>query len=251
MKLTEAWMLAFLLLFIRTSACMLVAPFLGNQVPVFVRVLFCGSVSLALTSVVQSTITKMPQHLGELLFMVLGEIAIGILLGLAAQIVIFAAQLAGSLLDVQIGLSGAQVLNPVAGTPVSVLAGFKTMLVIVLLFCINGHHILLSALVESYQVATPGLQLDFVGQGVLGWFGTMSLLGLQIAAAPIAVCFLIDLVAGVINKAIPQMQVYIVTMPLKLLMGFLALAFGLPFLVGLLQMGLEQSFFQLQRMFSR
>jgi flagellar biosynthesis protein FliR len=241
---------AFLLVFVRASAMMLSSPIFGAQhTPLNIRILTTLSVAAALTMTIKSHIGPVPQDLFSMLGAVANEAVAGLVLGTVVSMVFFAVQMAGSFLDFQIGLGSSQILNPITGVPVTVVAQFKFMLAIVIFLCMNGHHAMFKAFLHSYD-AFPMLSMGSLAalqNHIIPLFGEMSLLALQIAAPVAAVGMIIDASLGMIGKAAPQMQVMLVGMPAKILLGFIALSATLPALVSGVDAGVQNS---LDRMWS-
>lgn len=250
MKLDTPLLFTFALVFVRCSAMLLASPVFGGNTPVTIRVGFATMVSAALTPVMLSHVGHVPTHLYDVGAAVVYEALVGILIGATLHALILAAQMAGAFLDIQVGLSSIQVLNPQTGNPVSLFAQFKYFLAIVLLLLVNGHHAMFQAFVHSYEMS-PGLgmaSLPGVKDDLVAFVGQLSLLSLQIAAPVAAVCVVVDAAAGIVNKSVPQMQAFLVTLPAKILLGILALSLGLPLLVVAIQNGVEHTFDALSRM---
>lgn len=237
--LTEIAMWAFLCVFVRLSAMLMVSPvFGGQQTPVGVRVFTILSISGALAAIIQPKITTLPEHLGSMALALALEAGIGLIIGSLIHAALHAIQMAGSLIDLQIGLGMAQVLNPSGGQSVTIVAQFKYLLAVVIFLVVNGHHSLFEAFVASYQVA-PGLGLDPVRVTLLSAVGQFCLLALQVAAPVAAVSLVVDAALGLINRAVPQMQPFLVGIPAKIGVGVLALGIALPVTVAAVKSGVD------------
>ncbi|HMS54988.1 MAG TPA: flagellar biosynthetic protein FliR [Fimbriimonadaceae bacterium] len=245
MSLDAAFLYAFLVVFVRCSAMLMVSPMFGAQsTPLPIRIFTTLSISGALTLALKPSVGPVPSGLYELATAVLHEAIIGVLLGSLAALIMQAAQMGGAFLDLQIGLGSSQIMNPVEGVPVSVVSQFKNMLCLVLFLGIDGHHVMLNAFAASFQSAPGGADWMLIQQNVVSLVGEMSLIALQIAAPVAAVSFVVDAALGIVNKAVPQMQVFMVGMPAKLAMGFLTLSLALPPLTGVIRSGVETAFTQ-------
>lgn len=211
-----------------------------------IRIFACMAFSLSLAPVVQPMIGQMPDTIGELVMATAAQAASGIVLGLCLHLVVYAFQMAGTLLDVQVGLSSVSVFNPLSQQHVTLLGNLKMWLSIVLLLSFNGHHLIFRSLVESY-----GLTLDVeLGKiAITTLLGKMSLLALQIAAPVASAALIVDVASGFINKTIPQMQVYMVAMPAKIILGVTALMLSLPMLAGAVNAGVEHAYEEISTMF--
>jgi flagellar biosynthetic protein FliR len=249
MTIDAALLFAFLMTFVRATSMMLVSPFFGGATPTNVRTSLCLVLAAGLTPVVLPYVGPVPQDVYSLAAAAAREAAIGVLLGLTLQMLTLAIQIAGAFLDLQIGFGAAMVLNPLTGQQVSILAQFKGMLAIVLLLVTNAHHLLLEAFFQSYRVVGVTMEsLPAISRGASELITGMCLIALQIAAPVAAVCLVIDVAAGVVNKAVPQMQGYLVSMPAKILMGLATLGFAVPLVLVTVQSGIERSFQWLFRM---
>ncbi|MBL8049406.1 MAG: flagellar biosynthetic protein FliR [Chthonomonas sp.] len=243
---------AFFCGFIRTGAMMLASPIFAGVVPVQVRVWLSGVVALAIVPLIQPYVGVPP---GEPIVMVLSvfrEAGMGFLIGFAMQALFQAFQMAGSILDIQLGLSGAQVFDPVAGAPVTVMAQIKFWCAIVILFSLNGHHLIFPALVQSYQM--PPIEMANLG-AMSGTFvkflGQLAVLAVQIAAPVAAVAFIVDAAAGLVNKSVPQFQVFAVITPAKVGLGLVAAMAALPILTTSVTAGVNLTFTTLETLFSK
>lgn len=250
--MTEAALYAFLLVFVRCGAMLLASPVFGGQAtPGHVRVLTTVCIAGALTFAIAPNPMTPPAGVGGLGLAVANEAAAGLLLGAFMNLVLQVAQIAGSVLDMQIGLSMSQAINPIAGVSVTVLAQFKFMLAMVLYLSMNGHHQLLEAFANSYR-SLPALGVDTmpgIANQVVGLVGAVFVLALQIAAPVLAVSVVVDASLGLINRAVPQMQVFLVGMPAKIILGLTVLAFGLPAMADGIQSGVAHGFDALAKVF--
>ena len=196
--------------------------------------------SLCLVPVLQGHIGAVPLNLIQLTTSVLHEVLMGLLLGSFMQILVASMQIAGAFLDVQIGTGSAQIFNPFLGSTASPIAQFKVMLATVLIFMLNGHRMMIVAFTKSYSLSGPNLEK--MQPHFLSFLGQMTLLSLQIAAPVAAVTIVIDLAAGVVNKAVPQSQPFLLSLPAKLAAGVVIMSVGLPALVTAVNSGLDITF---------
>lgn len=243
MSLEIGWLWAFALVFVRCSAMLLASPFFGQWVPVPIRVASAATMALALSPVLRPHLAPMPTDMATLVTMLAYEVAAGLLIGALVHLVLLAAQMAGAFLDMQIGLGQTQLLNPTAGTPVSLLAQFYFILGTVLLFSVNGHHIMLRAFADSYALAPGGASvgLEAASAGVMTLVPMALMLALQIAAPVAGVTVVIDAAAGIVNKSVPTMPVYLVALPVKIVLGIVVLTTSLPMFATLVNAGLEHT----------
>lgn len=249
MTMDTAWLWSFFAVFVRASAMMISSPvFSAQSTPLQIRIFTTLSISAALTAVLQPKVGAMPEHFILMIFAVASEALAGLLIGIFTSFAFHAAQMAGTFLDFQVGLGMSQIVNPATGVPSTLIGQFKYMLAITTFLAMNGHHSMIHAFAASYD-AYPGFNsqtLTGLEKNLMPLFGTMCLLALQIAAPVAAVSLVVDSALGVVNKAVPQMQVFMVGMPAKILLGLIALSLSLPALTAGVdngvRMGLETLF---------
>ena len=243
MSLDSTLIFGFLAVFSRVTAMLMSAPLYGQVVPVNIRIMVGGIVAMALLPVIHGHLPVPPTDLLGILMLMGREITVGLLIGGCLQFMLAAIQMAGTFLDLQIGIGSAQVFNPMLGQTATPIGQFKFLLGTVLVLMMNGHHLMFDAFVGSYSL--PPLSIESM-PGMLttltSLIGQLMLLALQIAAPVAAVTVIIDVATRIVNKAVPQTQPFLISLPAKLAVGFLALALGLPALVGAVTGGLDITF---------
>lgn len=215
----------FLLAFARVGTLVMLLPGVGERgVPNRVRLGFALLLTLVLLPVARPLL---PAASGPaaLVGTLIGEIAVGLVLGLAVRAVMAALQTAGTVVAQQLGLSYAMTLDPTVGSQDAAIANFLTLLGITLVFATDLHHVAISGIAESYRLLPP------VGVPAPGDAATLALgavsrgfaLGAKIAAPFIAFAILFNLGLGILSRLMPQMQVFFVGIPLTILIGMLIL----------------------------
>lgn len=243
---------AFLLVFVRCSAALGSSPLFGAQnTPIQVRVFTTVAISAAISMIVRPKIGPAPDDLGGLVLAVGLEAAAGLLIGYLLGLTLQFAQIAGAILDIQVGLSISQSLNPITGVSVSIISQFKYMLGMIIFLSINGHHLVVQAIIKSYNLTgtfNSGSRAKIFA-GVMELLGHGFVIALQIAAPVLAVSLVVDAALGVMSKAVPQLQPIQIGMPAKIGLGLAALGFTLPGLVAGIQAGVEIASSQIGRIF--
>ena len=240
MRLDEPMLFAFLLVFVRCSAMLVSSPVFGAQTtPLPVRILMTLSISGAMTVALQPAGVPVPGDLYLLAAAVTHEVVAGLIIGIFLQLALQAAMMAGAIIDLQAGLGMSQTLNPVSGISSTVLSQYKFMLAVVIFLVMNGPPLMLQAFADSYGAlpSFDAIHLPRLHAELVSAVGRMSLVALQIAAPVMAVGIVVDAALGVVNKAVPQMQVFMVGLPAKILMGLLAMSLALPALASAVQSG--------------
>ena len=162
------------------------------------------------------------------------EAILGLVLGLGAAIFVAAAESAGDMLAVQMGLSGANVLDPSSGTQMPVLGQFLGLFVTTLILATGGHLALLQTLDLSLQAFPPGGELNLEAgiPATVKLLGAQLVLGLRFAAPVVAAMMIGNATLGVMAKTVPQLNVLMMAFPLQIAIGLFTLSLSLPLIAG-------------------
>jgi flagellar biosynthesis protein FliR len=158
------------------------------------------------------------------------ETLIGFAIGLGAALFVGAAEAAGDLLAVQMGLSGAASLDPLTMHSVPVLGQFCSLFAVTLMLAVDGHLLMIDSLAASLSYLPPGAPIDApAGLGAMVSLGsTLFLLGLRFAAPVVAVVLIANASLAVLGRAAPQLNVIQVAFPVQIGVGLLALSASVP-----------------------
>jgi flagellar biosynthetic protein FliR len=158
-------------------------------------------------------------------------------IGFSVKLLFAGIQLAGQLAGYQMGLAIANVMDPATSEQVPLLAQFNNLIGLLVFLSINAHYWFIKALTESFRLVPP-LNVNF-GNSLMEQFirlsGNMFVIALQVGAPVIAAMLLTSVAFGLIARTVPQMNVFIVAMPLKIGVGLLFIGFGLPYFSAFLQ----------------
>jgi flagellar biosynthetic protein FliR len=229
-----AEVVTFMLVFGRSAGLIVSAPFWGSQVvPLVVRLWVALLLAVATYPLVQ--IVALPGGITLLsIFMALaGEIFLGLMLGWIAQLLFAAMRLAGQEMEIKSGLGLIQLVDPHEGGHSGVFAAFLELMAGLIFFSMNGHHLLIQALSSSYKVF-PLAGEKFVTrvlEGLVGSTGEIFSIALRVSAPVVVGLLLSDIVLGILSRAIPQMNVFLVAQPLQFGFGILLLMLSLPAIV--------------------
>lgn len=233
----EAYLALFFFPFVRILAWLAADPLLGNRsVPAQIRV----SLALLLTLTIAPLLPpppKVPLVSGEGLLILMQQIVIGVALGFTLRILFAAMEMAGQFMGLQMGLSFATLFDPINGAQTPVLSQFLVLTTALILFAFNGHHLIIEALVGSFQ-AFPIAAQPLSSQGLYAlvqWGGAIFSLGLQIALPVTATVLAANLAIGMMTRAAPQLNIFAVGFPLTLAAGFIMLYLVLGFLPPLIE----------------
>lgn len=230
----------YLLIWGRTAGFFLTAiPFSGNTIPVQIKVWLAALLAFLVFMITYQSPIPVSASLFGYILQFCGELLIGCTLGFITQIVFAVFQLAGQLLDMQIGFGIVNVIDPQSGIQVPLLGNFQYLLALLCFFVINGHHVLVSGLVRSYQLLPIGGGAYInsnVCAFIFGLAGAMFADAFKLALPVLGALFIADLVVGIIARAVPQVNVFIVSMPLKIGLGLGLMMIAIPALVWAFEM---------------
>lgn len=220
-------LMSFYLTLFRVSIVLFLMPFFGgNSIPNTVKAALTIVLTLSIYPHVSFDGSLMPASPYNIALMILGELVLGLVLGIAVHVMFAAIQTGGNLIGVQVGFSMVNVLDPLTGTNEAVTAHFLYMCAILVFLSINGHLYLMSAMVESFKYIPPG-QI-FISSTLTSQIMSISkdlfVLAIKVASPIIATIFVVDLGLALISKMAPQMNVLMLGFPLKIMAGFFVLS---------------------------
>lgn len=226
-----------IIILVRVGPLIFFMPITGSDaLPVQIKVLFSLLTALVLAPVVHVSVSCLPTTpLGFAIF-VLREVAFAGILALFARLVFAAVELAGQSVSISMGLGIAATMDPQYGTQTSLIGIFWNLVAILLFLAIDGHHIFITTLVDSFQWVPPGtLHLHKATfNGMMMGVGEMFVLAVKVMAPAGAVLLFSHVTMGVLAKTVPQIPVMIVAMPLDIALGFIFVGLSLTFFVPLM-----------------
>jgi flagellar biosynthetic protein FliR len=237
-----AWITPLLWPFIRVLALFSTAPVLSQRnVPLRMRV----GLAFLITVCSQASMPEMPTialDSSQAFLLVLQQVLIGVTMGFAARIVFAAIEFAGELVGLQMGLNYAGFFDPTSGSQGNAVGSFFGITVSWLFIIINGHLLLIMALVQSFN-AFPVSPEPFAFLRALQpqvWGAEVFKLGLWIALPMITMLLFVNLVLGVISRVSQQMNIFAIGFPVTLSVGLLGVLLTLPMMQAPFTMALEQ-----------
>ncbi len=221
----------FLLVSLRASCLLFFCPPWDSRlIPVQIRLFSILGLSLALTPLVSSSLPPFPATWSAGVFLVLRELIIGLGFGLVFRFLFAGIQMAGNLVAIQMGFGMATLLDPQTQAQNTFLAEMLVLFATLIFLTLNGHHVLLRLLAQSFQevplqagISLPGSLFAYIPS--LGRL--MFDLALQLLAPVLALLFLTQVSLGLVARAVPQIQVMIVGFPLTIAVGLFFLSITL------------------------
>jgi flagellar biosynthesis protein FliR len=238
----QAFLVLFGLSFARYAAFIQIVPFFGGAVvPAQVKV----AVATALVIITYpALVAELPPDGAPLGFgpvgfvgMLAKEAFVGFTLGFVASLVFEAVQVAGRIADFQRGSTMAELFAPQLQERVSELGQFQLQLAIVIFLSTGAHRFFIGSLVRSFEFI-PALKFPQIASGwspaaefLTLMTGSVLSIGVQLAVPVIVTLLLTDLFFGLINRVAPQVNVFFLSMPVKMWIGIFVVAVMMPFLV--------------------
>lgn len=224
----------FLIIFTRISGVLVIAPILGDaNIPAQVKVAFAFLLSLIFFPVVAAPNLGATPLLSDVAFISLTEFGVGLMIGFAARLMFTAVGLAGEVIGFQMGVGIANIFDPTSETQVALIGQIQIIFALLLFVVLDGHHIFIKALAESYQIIAPGGVSLSAGdvRYVTALVGRIFLLGLQIGAPMIVALMAANFSMGLITRSVPQLNVIMVGIPFTIGLGLIFLVAGFPFFI--------------------
>lgn len=229
--LTGAQFETFLLVFVRVSAMLFIFPiFSAPQIPILARLGLAGLISFILFKVVP--VLPASPGLYELALGVLCQIVLGLIVGFVASLVFTGIQFAGELIDLQIGFAVANVLNPATQQQVTIIGEFELAIATLIFLATDSHFFLLQGIAGSFTlIPLPLINLDPSVAGNIVLFVAQAFFIVFKIAAPISVAlFLTNVALAFAARVAPQMNVFVIGLPLQIGVGLIMMAISIPLL---------------------
>ena len=228
---------SYFLLLVRFTALMVVLPFFNwRGTPLLTKIGFAALLTYLIYLAAAPQPLALPQHFLPYLLAVAAEAMFGLALGYLVLLVFSAVRIAGQLIDLQAGLAMSSVFDPMFTGQVTIFGQYYYLLASLVFFTLDAHHQLFLALARTVAVVPPG---GIVFQparfsAFTAFFAQMIMLALQLAAPVVIVLIFCDLVLGLLSKTVPQLNVLMVGMPLKVGIALCAVYLSYPYLTPLL-----------------
>jgi flagellar biosynthesis protein FliR len=237
-----AWVSPLLWPFLRVLALFGSMPLLAQRsVPVRLRVALAFLIALC----AQASLPEMPTvalDSAQAFLIVIQQLLIGLSLGFAARVVFAAIELGGELVGLQMGLNFAGFFDPATGGQTTAVSRFYGVSVSWLFIVINGHLLLIAAVVQSFHAFPVGPEPFAFLRSVQpqAWGAEIFRLGLWIALPMVAMLLFVNLVLGIVSRVAQQMNVFAIGFPITVSVGLLGVLLTLPMMSAPFTMALEQ-----------
>lgn len=223
----------FLLIFSRVASVLWLLPLFSSRA---VSIPFKAGLSLLIAYLLYDSMTGDRSFSSDPYFLslfVMKEVFIGLAIGFSVKILFMAVSVAGEIISMQSGFSFARFMDPLSMTQVTVIMQFKNLLAMMLFLAMDAHHILIKALVSSFRDVPIGsvvIQGPFF-QYLITSTGRVFATGFKIGAPIIVTLLFVELALGMLSKMIPQINIFIEGVPIKILATVVMLSFSLGVMV--------------------
>jgi flagellar biosynthesis protein FliR len=235
-----------LLVLVRVTSMLALVPiFSQTQIPQLLRF----AIGLTIALVIVRTVPVLPplHGLGELALAVASQAFVGLVFGFVSFLLFTGIQFAGEIVDIQMGFAVVNIINPVTSQSVTVIGEFQLALASLLYLAADAHHALLTGIAQSFQLvplpfaATP----ELVAGDVVRFFTQALFIVFQIAAPVAIALFLVNVMLGLMARVAPQMNVFVVGLPIQIIVGLVMIVVAMPLFGAVFPALLDQSQHQL------
>jgi flagellar biosynthetic protein FliR len=226
------------LVFLRVGAIMVTIPvFESRSIPQLFKLALAFTASLALFPLLDLEMLPLATSVIGLGIAAAGEILLGLAIGFSVKLMFAGIQLAGQMAGYQMGMAIANVMDPAESQQIPLLAQFNNLCALLIFLALNAHHWFIRALTDSYRLVPPfGAHFDgALTEHLIQLAGRMFVIAIQVGAPVIATLLVTSVAFGLVARTVPQMNVFIVAMPLKIGVGLLFLGFSLPYFAAFLR----------------
>lgn len=226
--------LGFVVILARVSGVIVAAPVFGEPtVPPQVKAGLALLISLVFFPLVAAPRIGPDPSVFRLAHLVIVEVAVGLLIGFSARLLLAGIELAGEVAGFQMGLGLANVIDPSSGAQVSLIGQMMSLFAMLILVMIDGHHLFIQAVASSYSLVGPG-QATLSETGLNAFMmlaAQMFVVGLKVGAPLVVALLAANFAMGLMARSVPQMNVFVVGFPFTIGLGLVFLVIGFPFFV--------------------
>lgn len=199
----------------------------------------------------QSNIT-VPEHVILYAIMLTSELIVGWIIGFVSSLVFSGVQMAGQLLDTQVGFGIVNILDPQSGQQVPLIGNFKYILALLVFLITNSHHLLLTALFNSFKIIPiSGVVFNkAITELIINMVWGIFTIAIKISLPVLVAIILTDVALGILARTMPQMNIFVVGVPGKIIVGIFVLSLALPFYILFLEVAFNGMYNDIYRILS-
>ena len=232
----------FLLILLRVSALLIVAPLFGHRNYLArSKIGLAVVISFVVFPMVDADSLHIPDGFLPYAIMVVREIFMGLILGFSVLLFFVAVQFAGQMMGFQMGFGIVNVVDPQSSEQVSIIGQFMSILAILIVLTVDGHLLIIRGLISSFEVVPlGGVQFpEIIIHKLIALSSEIFIVAIKIAAPVMISLLMISVAMGVLARTVPQMNVFLVGFPVQITVGSLVLVSSLPLFLILMNKSLD------------
>ncbi|HET6849718.1 MAG TPA: flagellar biosynthetic protein FliR [Gaiellales bacterium] len=244
--LAGAQLMGFMLVLARVGGLFLLAPgFSSKMIPVRAKLMLAFAISLAIMPIATHG-QQIPSDPGAVVTLLLTELLVGLAFAMPLAVLGAAVSAGAGLIDTIIGFSFAAQIDPITNQQNAVMAQFYSLFATMVFLLTGGDHLMIEGLGASYRLLPLGRipNINALAASVPDSLERVFVIGLEISAPVVIALVISDAAFGLISRAVPQMNVFFVGLPAKILLGFAVIGASLPFVAAHLTDELQTSVVQ-------
>jgi len=223
----------FMLVLFRILALIMILPFFAseNVFPTY-KILISLALAMTLFPIVKGQAHLLPDTTGGIIWAVIRELFVGFVVGFVGRLVFAGIETGAQFAGVQMGFGSANIMDPISNTSVIITARFHIMFAVVLFLTLNGHHIFISAIVDTFTQVPIGKALLTTNmvQTIINYTGNVFVIAVKISAPITLIMILTNMAMGLLARFIPQVNVFVVSFPITVAVGLVLMAVTIPFI---------------------
>jgi len=229
------------------------SPIFGRKnIPTMMKAGFCLVLTIIFINVFPPDNLLTNINVIDYIVLCMKELLMGFILGFITSVFFYITYAAGQLIDMQVGLSIAQLYDPTSNSQIPITGGLLYTILIVYFFTIDGHLMLIKLLYATFgkiPIGHVAFNLLLVNK-IVEAFVLSFTMAFALAMPIITASLLVEVALGVIIKSVPQMNVFVVGMPLKIFMGFVMLFLMVPFFSQFCNLIFDKMFYAAESIFN-
>ncbi|MHC4586984.1 MAG: flagellar biosynthetic protein FliR, partial [Planctomycetota bacterium] len=223
----------FVMVLTRISAFFLILPVFGwKSIPARIKVAMTILITIFFSMIIPVPIDSREVSVVESVLLLANEATYGLALGLIAAFVFASVKFSGRIIERQMGLAMAQILDPLTGENTQALGALLEMIFILLFLSANGHHLFLLIISRSYEAFPAGSipTISALTVGIIKAGSTLLMAGFKLSAPILATFLVLMVILAVFARMVPEMNILFISLPLRVGLGLLMVAMFLPFI---------------------